>query len=62
MQGRSLSLWYIGAGFMFIGSLPMALVADVFGWQMALSGGAFLFLLIALGLGLFRPSLRQLKI
>ena len=62
MQGRILSLWYIGAGFMFIGSLPMALVTDAFGWQMALSGGAFLFLLIALGLGLFRPSLRQLKI
>ena len=62
MQGRVLSLWYVGAGFMFVGSLPMAMVAEAFGWQIAISGGAVMFLLISLGLGLFRPYLRQLKI
>ena len=35
-QGRILSLWYVGAGFMFIGSLPMALVAEAFSWQMTI--------------------------
>lgn len=61
MQGRILSLWYVGAGFMFIGSLPMAMVADVFGWQVAISGGATIFLLISLVLGVFRPHLRRLE-
>ena len=28
MQGRVLSLWYVGAGFMFMGPLPMAMVAE----------------------------------
>ena len=62
MQGRVLSLWYLGAGFMFIGSLPMTMVAEAFSWQIAISGGAAIFLLIALGLGLIRPHLRRLRI
>ena len=55
-------LWYIGAGFMFIGSLPMALVGDALNWPIAMGGGATMFLLVALVLGLCRPTLRRLKI
>jgi len=60
--GRVLSLWYVGAGFMFIGPLPMAIVAETFSWQIAISGGAARFLLISLGLGLLRPYLGRLTI
>ena len=62
MQGRILSIWYVGAGLMFIGSLPMALVADVLTWPIAMAGGAVIFLLVAALLGLYRPTLRHLKI
>jgi MFS family permease len=62
MQGRILSLWYIGAGLMFIGSFPMAVVAEALGWPVATSGGAALFLLVVAWLGLWRPTLRQLKV
>ena len=48
--------------FMFIGSLPMAMVAESFSWQITMSGGGAMFLLISLGLELFRPYLRQWKI
>jgi hypothetical protein len=62
MQGRVLSLWYVGAGFMFIGPLPMAMVAEAFNGKITINGGAAMFLLISLGLGLLRPYLRRLKI
>ena len=46
---------------MFIGSLPMLMVAEVFSCQIAFSGGATMFLLISLVLGVFRPHLRRLE-
>jgi MFS family permease len=62
MQGRVLSLWYVSAALMSIGSLPMAVVADTFGWRIAIGGGAALYLLVALWLGVWRPTLRHLKV
>ena len=62
IQGRVLSLWYVGAGFMLIGSLPMAMVAKALNGQIAIIGGAPMFLLISLRLGLLRPYLQRLKI
>ena len=62
LQGRVMSLWYVSAGFMFIGSLPMALVADWAGWPAALAGGAGLCLGCTLVLGVWRPTLRRLRI
>lgn len=62
LQGRVMSLWYVSAGFMFIGSLPMALVADWAGWPAALAGGAGLCLGCTLVLGVWCPTLRRLRI
>jgi len=61
-QGRVLSLWYLSAGLMFVGALPMAMVADAVNWPIAITGGAVLYLLIAFWLGLWRPALRRLKV
>ncbi len=62
LQGRIMSLWYVSAGLMFIGALPSALVADLFDWKVAISGGAIMFMVVALLLGVARPTLRNLRI
>ena len=62
LQGRIMSLWYVSAGLMFIGALPSALVADLFDWRVAISGGAIMFMAVALLLGVARPTLRNLRI
>lgn len=62
LQGRVMSIWYVSAGFMFIGSLPMAYVADQVGWTMALAGGAVICLVFTLWLAILRPTLRRLEI
>ncbi|MCI0799120.1 MAG: MFS transporter [Chloroflexi bacterium] len=62
LQGRVLSLWYLSAGLMFIGGLPMTLVADAAGWTVAIAGGAVICLVVGVWLGLWRPTLRRLKL
>ena len=62
LQGRVMSLWYVSAGLMFIGSLPMALVADLVSWPLALAGGATVSLAFTLWLAVWRPTLRRLQI
>ena len=62
LQGRVMSLWYVSAGFMFIGSLPMALAADYVSWPVALAGGAAICFAFTLWLAILRPTLRRLEI
>ena len=62
LQGRVMSIWYVSAGFMFIGSFPMTVVADTLGWIAAFAGGAAIYLLIAFILGVLRPTLRRLDV
>ena len=62
LQGRVMSIWYVSAAFMFIGSYPMTLVADNLGWTVAFSGGAAIYLAIAFILGIVRPTLRRLEV
>ncbi len=62
LQGRVMSIWYASAGFMFIGSLPMSLVADHIGWPIALAGGAVICFVFTLWLAILRPTLRRLEI
>ena len=61
LQGRVMSLWYLSAGFMFIGALPMALVADLVSWPVALAGGAIVCFIFTLWLAILRPTLRRLE-
>ena len=62
LQGRVMSLWYVSAGLMFIGSLPMAVVADLVSWPLALAGGAVISLVFTVWLAIWRPTLRRLQI
>ncbi len=62
LQGRVMSLWYVSAGLMFIGSLPMAVVADLVSWPLALAGGAAVSLAFTLWLAIWRPTLRRLQL
>ena len=61
-QGRVMSVWYISAAFMFIGSYPMTLVAEHISWTAAFAGGSAVYLAIAFVLGLWRPTLRRLRV
>lgn len=61
-QGRVMSVWYVSAALMFISSYPMTLVAENFSWIAAFSGGAAIYLTVALVLGVWRPTLRQLRV
>ena len=62
MHGRLLSIWTLSAALMFIGALPMGVVADTLGWSVAMAGGAGLCLTVFLCLGVWRPTLRRLKL
>ena len=61
-QGRVMSVWYVSAALMFIGSYPMTLVAEYISWTAAFSGGAAIYLAVALVLGVWRPTLRRLRV
>ena len=62
LQGRVMSIWYVSAAFMFIGSFPMTIVADTLGWTAAFAGGAAIYLVIAFILGIVRPTLRRMEV
>ena len=62
VQGRVLSLWTVGAALVYVGALPMAAVADKLGWTTAIAGGAIICLAVFLWLGVWRPTLRYLKV
>ena len=57
-----MSVWYVSAALMFIGSYPMTLVAEHISWTAAFAGGAAIYLTVALVLGVWRPTLRQLRV
>ena len=61
-QGRVMSVWYVSAALMFIGSYPMTLVAEYISWTAAFAGGATIYLTVAFVLGVWRPTLRQLRV
>ena len=62
LHGRVLSLWAIGGALHYIGALPMGVVADLLSWPISIAGGSALFLLVAIWLGVGRPTLRQMKV
>jgi predicted MFS family arabinose efflux permease len=62
VQGRVLSLWAAGAALTFVGALPMGVVADVFTWPIAVTSGAVITLAFILWLGVWRPTLRHMKV
>ena len=62
LLGRVFSLWSVGAALVQIGALPMGVIADLVNWHVAVATGATGLLAVALWLGVWRPTLRQLKV
>ena len=62
LQGRMMSLWLIGAAVHYIGAWPLGTVGEYYGWPMSLGGGALLMLGLVMWLGIFRPTLRRLRV
>ncbi len=60
--GRALSLWFVGAAFIFLGVFPISAIGDVVGLRWSLGGSALLGLFFAIWLGIIWPPLRQMKI
>lgn len=62
LRGRMMSLWLIGAAVHYIGALPLGAVGEHWGWPISLGGGALIMLAFVLWLGIFRPTLRRLRV
>ena len=62
LRGRMMSLWLIGAAVHYIGAWPLGTVGEYYGWPMSLGGGALLMLGLVMWLGIFRPTLRRLRV
>ena len=62
LRGRMMSLWLIGAAMHYIGALPLGYVGEHWGWSTSLGGGALIMLAFVLWLGVFRPTLRRLRV
>ena len=62
LRGRMMSLWLIGAAVHYIGALPLGAVGEHWGWPISLGGGALIMLAFVLWLGVFRPTLRRLRV
>ncbi len=62
MRGRMMSQWLIGAATQYIGAFPISLVADYYGWQIAMGGSALIMLAVVCWLGIYRPTFRELRI
>ena len=60
-RGRVLSVLQFAPAVHYLGALPLAVVADVINWPVAITGGAVLTLVVALWLGISRPALRNLE-
>ena len=60
--GRVFSLWSVGAALVQVGALPMGVIADLVNWHVAIATGATGLLVVALWLGVWRPTLRHLKV
>ena len=62
LRGRMMSLWLIGAAMHYIGAWPLGTVGEYWGWPISLGGGALAMLAFVLWLGIFRPTLRRLRV
>jgi MFS family permease len=62
MRGRMMSMFLIGAALHYLGALPLSIVADLYSWQIAISGGALLMLVVVVWLGVLNPTIRRVKV
>lgn len=62
LRGRMMSMWLVGAATQFVGTWPLGVVADHYGWPISIGGGALLMLAVVVYLGLYRPTVRELRV
>ena len=61
LRGRVLSVFQIAPAAHYLGALPLAAGANLVSWQISVSVGALVSLVIALWFGLWRPVLRNVN-
>ena len=61
LRGRVLSVLQLAPAVHHLGALPLAVVAEIISWPVAITGGAAMTLVVALWLGSWRPDLRRLE-
>jgi predicted MFS family arabinose efflux permease len=61
LRGRVLSVLQLAPAVHYLGALPLAVVAEIISWPVAITGGAAMTLVVALWLGSWRPDLRRLE-
>ncbi len=59
--GRALSLWFVGAAFIFLGVFPISAIGELIGLRWSLGGSALLGLFFAIWLGVLWPPLRNMR-
>lgn len=59
--GRALSLWFVGAAFIFLGVFPISAIGDLTSLRWSLGGSAILGLFFAIWLGIIWPPLRNMR-
>lgn len=62
VMGRVMGIWTLGGGLVFVGALPLAVIADATNWNVAVGGSTAIFLVVLLWFGIWRPTLRQLDL
>ena len=62
VMGRVMGIWTLGGGLVFVGALPMAVIADATSWNVALAGSTAIFLVVCLWFSLWKPTLRKLDL
>ncbi len=61
LRGRVLSVLQLAPAVHYLGALPLAVVAEIISWPVAITGGAAMTLVVAVWLGIWRPVLRRLE-
>jgi len=62
MLGRMTSIWFISGGLMFVGALPLGILADAIGLRPAIVGAGVVFMVVVGWLGYVRPTVRKASV
>ena len=61
MRGRMMAMMQLAPVFHFLGAWPLTWLAQVFGWSVAITGGAAVLLVISLAGWAYRPMVRSMN-
>jgi MFS family permease len=61
MRGRMMAMMQLAPVFHFLGAWPLTWLAQVFGWSVAITGGAAVLLVISLAGWAYRPMVRRMN-